>query len=104
MKAVLMAIFLAAACGASWAKTVVIDVRTPEEFASGHIEGALNIDHQVIAQRIGMSGVSKDDDVILYCRSGRRSGLALEALKGLGYKQVKNYGSMDEARQKLQVK
>jgi phage shock protein E len=86
------------------AKTVLIDVRTPEEFSSGHIEGALNIDHSVIGQRIAMAGVGKDDEVILYCRSGRRSGLALETLKNMGYSKAQNYGGMDDTRKKLQAK
>ncbi|MDP5239294.1 rhodanese-like domain-containing protein [Uliginosibacterium sp. 31-16] len=104
MKHILLTALLGLACAGASAKTVLIDVRTPEEFAAGHLEGALNIDHQVISQRIGMAGVSKDDEVILYCRSGRRSALALESLKGLGYKKLQNYGSMDEARKRLQQK
>lgn len=104
MKQILLATLLALACAGASAKTVLIDVRTPEEFATGHLEGALNIDHQVISQRIGMAGVGKDDEVILYCRSGRRSALALETLKGMGYRKLQNYGSMDEARKKLPQK
>ena len=80
---------------------VVIDVRTPEEYAAGHLDGAINIDHQVIGQRIGMAGVAKDDEVILYCRSGRRSGIAPEVLQGMGYKKVHNFGGMEDARKKL---
>ena len=91
-------------CSGAWAKTVLIDVRTPEEFAAGHIDGAINIDHQVIAQRIGMAGVAKDDEIILYCRSGRRSTLALDSLVGLGYKKVQNYGGMEDARKRLPPK
>lgn len=89
-------------CPAVWAKTVVIDVRTPQEFASGHIQGALNIDHSVIAQRISMAGVAKDDEVILYCRSGNRSGIAMQTLNKLGYTRVLNFGSVADARAKLQ--
>lgn len=92
---------LGLACTGAFAKTVLIDVRTPEEFAAGHIDGALNIDYQVIGQRIGMAGVAKDDEVILYCRSGRRSGVALETLKGMGYQKLQNYGGMDDARKKI---
>ncbi len=84
------------------AKTVVIDVRTPVEFAQGHVSNAINIDHTAIEQRIGEAKVNKDDTVILYCRSGRRSGIAQEALQRLGYTRVENYGSLDAARQKLQ--
>jgi len=91
-------------CAGASAKTVLIDVRTPEEFATGHLEGALNIDHSVIDKRIGMAGVGKDDEVILYCRSGRRSSLALDTITGMGYKKVLNYGGIEDARKKLQKK
>ncbi|MBK9218112.1 MAG: rhodanese-like domain-containing protein [Uliginosibacterium sp.] len=85
MKRILLPALLALSCLGANAKTVVIDVRTADEFAAGHLDGALNIDHQVIAQRIGMAGVAKDDEVILYCRSGRRSAIAAETLKGMGF-------------------
>jgi phage shock protein E len=91
-------------CAAASAKTVLIDVRTPEEFSAGHLDGALNIDYQVIDKRIGMSGAGKEDEVILYCQSGRRAGIALDSLKGMGYKKVSNYGGIDDARKKLQKK
>ena len=77
MRRILFPALLALSCLGASAKTVLIDVRTADEFAAGHLDGALNIDHQVIAQRIGMAGVAKDDEVILYCRSGRRSAVSL---------------------------
>lgn len=104
MKRILLLALLTLSCFSAAAKTVVIDVRTAEEFAAGHIEGALNIDHQVIGQRIGMTGVAKEDEVILYCRSGRRSAIAADTLKGLGFKHLKDYGGMEDARKKLQQK
>lgn len=102
MKRFLILSLLALGCTGVFAKTVVIDVRTPEEYAAGHIDGAINIDHQVIGQRIGMAGVAKDDEVILYCRSGRRSALATDTLKSMGFKRLNDYGSMEDARKKLQ--
>lgn len=101
MRRFLLFSLLALSCLGASAKTVLIDVRTADEFAAGHIDGAINIDHQVIGQRIGMAGVAKDDEVILYCRSGRRSALAAETLKGMGFKRLKDYGGLDDARQKL---
>lgn len=92
---------LALASWSTFAKNVVIDVRTPQEYASGHISGALNIDHSVIAQEISKAKVAKDDTVILYCRSGNRSGIAQQTLKKLGYLKVENYGSIDQARKLL---
>jgi phage shock protein E len=89
------------ACTA-FAKEVVIDVRTEQEFQAGHIQGALLIPHDQIAQKIANAKISKDDHVVLYCRSGRRSGMALDTLKGLGFSNVENYGSLEQAQKRLQ--
>ena len=89
------------ACSA-FAKDVVIDVRTPQEFQSGHIEGALNLPHDTIGQDIAKAKVNKDDHVILYCRSGHRAGLAQNTLKGLGFSNVENYGGFEQAQKRLQ--
>ncbi len=87
---------------AAWAKDVVIDVRTPQEFQSGHIEGALNLPHDTIGQEIGKTKVAKDDHVILYCKSGRRADIALGTLKGLGFSNIENYGGFEQAQKRLQ--
>lgn len=102
MKTVLVGLTLALACASTWAKDVVIDVRTPQEYAGGHIDGAINIVHTDIAQEIAKAGVSKDDKVILYCQSGRRSGIALETLKTLGFSKAENAGGIVQARKVLQ--
>jgi rhodanese-related sulfurtransferase len=65
----------------------VVDVRTPEEFASGHVPGAVNIPYEEIAKRLAEVG-PKDAPVVLYCRSGRRSGIAAEELTKAGYTKV----------------
>jgi phage shock protein E len=84
------------------AKDVVIDVRSEQEFQSGHVEGAINIPHTAIAQDILKAKVAKDDHVILYCQTGRRSGMALDTLKGIGFSNAENYGGIDQARKRLQ--
>ena len=89
------------ACSA-FAKDVVIDVRTPQEFQGGHVDGALNLPHDTIGQDIAKAKVAKDDHVILYCRSGHRAGLAQNTLKGLGFSHVENYGSLEQAQKRLQ--
>jgi rhodanese-related sulfurtransferase len=66
----------------------VLDVRTPEEFAGGHVPGAVNIPHDQVASRL--AEVPKDRDVVVYCRSGRRAGLAAEVLKASGFKRVQH--------------
>jgi rhodanese-related sulfurtransferase len=65
----------------------VLDVRSPEEFAAGHVPGAVNIPHDQVASRL--AEIPKDKEVVLYCRSGRRSGLAAEALEANGYKDLR---------------
>jgi rhodanese-related sulfurtransferase len=62
---------------------VVLDVRSPEEFKEGHVPGAVNVPYDQIATRL--SEVPKDKDVVLYCRSGRRAGIAAEVLQANGY-------------------
>jgi len=61
----------------------VLDVRSPEEFAAGHVPGAVNVPYDQIASRL--VDVPKDKDVVLYCRSGRRAGIAAEVLQANGY-------------------
>lgn len=69
----------------------LVDVRTPSEFNSGHIEGAVNIPVQVIEQRV--SEIPTDKKVVVYCRSGARSGAAERYLRERGY-EVVNLGPM----------
>lgn len=83
------------------AGAVLIDVRSAEEFNTGHLAGAVNIPHTEIAEKI--SGVAKDKStpLYLYCRSGRRVGIAMEELSKLGYTKMVNLGGAEEASQKL---
>lgn len=72
---------------------MVLDVRTPEEFATGHLANAVNIPFEQVTAEFAKRGIAKDTPVVLYCRSGRRSGIAAEALIGAGYTQTYNAGS-----------
>jgi rhodanese-related sulfurtransferase len=65
----------------------VLDVRTPKEFAEGHVPGAVNVPHDQVASQLAQ--IPKDKDVVLYCRSGRRAGLAAGVLEANGYKELK---------------
>jgi|SRR5712671_2597810 len=67
------------------AALVILDVRTPEEFAQGHVPGAKNIPHDQLPNRIAEIMGDKDKDIVLYCRSGRRAGLAAETLQANGF-------------------
>lgn len=71
---------------------VLVDVRTPEEFASGHIPGALNIPLQELGQKTDR--LAKDKALILYCRSGSRSAHAAGMLGRLGYTNVQDLGGI----------
>lgn len=73
----------------------LFDVRTPEEFAGGHLPGAVNLPYDQIAARAAELPSDKSERVILYCRSGRRSGIALETLKGMGFTNAVNAGGYD---------
>ena len=65
-------------------EALIVDVRTPEEFADGHYPGAINIPHESILDGLNQLGVTIDTSVILYCRSGNRSGQAEQVLRGKG--------------------
>ena len=80
---------------------VLIDVRSAEEFASGHLQGAVNIPHDRIMEEIGAVAPDKSARIILYCRSGRRADTALNALKAAGYENVSNYGGLEDAQMRL---
>lgn len=82
------------------AQSLWIDVRTAEEYKAGHLEGAINIPYDEIEQKIAAASTDKTADIQLYCRSGRRSGIALETLRGLGYTKVTNAGAYEQLKQK----
>ena len=80
----------------------LIDVRTPEEFKSGYLEDAINIEWQNIKNL--SKEIKQDDKIYLYCRSGNRSGKATDILINLGYKNVKNIGGIKEASESLNLR
>ena len=73
---------------------VIIDARTEEEFCEGHIEGAILIPEYEIAERAERVIPGKDTLILVYCRSGRRSKIASDALVQLGYTNVKEFGGI----------
>jgi rhodanese-related sulfurtransferase len=70
------------------ASLVVLDVRTPAEFAEGHVPGAVNIPHTELAARIAELSGARDKDIVVYCRTGRRADLALGTLGQAGFKRL----------------
>lgn len=83
-------------------KPLIIDVRTPQEFADGHVPGALNIPVSQLPD-IAKAIPSKEAPVIVYCASGNRSGRAMSALKGQGYTGVVNGGGVRQMAQTMGV-
>lgn len=77
---------------ASGTAHALIDVRTPEEFASGHIEGAVNIPVEALAGRL--SEVPSGQPIVLYCRSGNRSATAARMLADAGYTAIYDLGGV----------
>ena len=77
-----------------------IDVRSATEYSEAHVEQAVNIPHNEIAQGIAALDTDKDALIYVYCRSGHRSGLAKETLDGMGYTQVVNVGGLEDALKK----
>ena len=74
----------------AWAdpSLAVLDVRTPAEYAEGHIPGAVNIMHTELAARVGELADARDRDVVVYCRTGRRAGEALGVLEQSGFRRL----------------
>lgn len=84
---------------AALAQDWLIDVRTPEEYAAGHADGALNIEYQHIVAGVEKLDIPKQAPIYVYCRSGRRSDLALTALRDAGYTRVQNLISQEKAEE-----
>lgn len=73
---------------------VILDVRTAEEYAEGHIPNAVNLDHEDVPYKAEAMLPDKDALILVYCRSGRRSKIAAESLVELGYTNVKEFGGI----------
>ncbi|MDO4792108.1 MAG: rhodanese-like domain-containing protein [Buchananella hordeovulneris] len=79
------------------AQAVIIDVRTPEEYAAGHLQGAINIDVSGADFATKIAELDPAGSYVVYCRSGRRSGIALDQMKALGFTDVTNAGGLADA-------
>ena len=76
---------LLARLGAKDPDLMVLDVRTPAEFAAGHVPGARNVSHDELPARLAELAPFKHKTVVLYCRSGRRTGIAAQTLGSAGF-------------------
>ena len=69
---------------------VVLDVRTPAEYAAGHVPGARNVSHDQLPAKLAVLSALKDKEVVLYCRSGRRTAIAEQTLRGAGFSKLRH--------------
>lgn len=77
--------------------TVIIDVRTPEEFTDGHLDGAINFDIYNPAFETEVAALDTDGTYVVYCRSGQRSANALAFMNSIGIENVTNLGGLMDA-------
>ena len=73
---------------------IILDVREQDEYDAGHIPGAILISHEEIAEKAEDVLTDKNQLILVYCRSGRRSKIAAEALVELGYTNIKEFGGI----------
>lgn len=73
---------------------VIVDVRTPEEFATGHVPGAINVPNEEILDQMPEQLPDADAEILVYCRSGRRSKEAANKLIEMGYTNVYDFGGI----------
>ena len=83
--------------------SLIIDVRTPAEWETGHLADAKHIEWQVIDEKIKDLTMDKDATIYVYCRSGNRSEKAKKILDQLGYTNVVNAGGIGEAEAFIQT-
>ena len=79
------------------ATSIIIDVRSPEEFAAGHLEGAINLDYEGGTLEAELGSLDQDADYSVYCQSGRRSALATTLMTEAGFTEVTDLGGIDAA-------
>jgi len=68
----------------------ILDVRTPEEFAAGHVPGAINIPYTELEKRYSELELEGSDELVVYCQTGRRAAIAEAALGELGFTNVRD--------------
>lgn len=81
----------------------VIDVRTAAEFAEGHVQGATNLDVEDGSFAAALTGLDKEASYSLYCRSGRRSAIAVDLMIKAGFTKVTDLGSLESAATSLSL-
>jgi phage shock protein E len=99
----LVLIPMVAACGSGSTAgvdpggSIVIDVRSPEEFAAGHLDGAVNLNVEDGTLLAALPSLDPSAAYIVYCRSGRRSAIAVDQMRGAGFTDILDLGSVEDA-------
>ena len=98
------AIALLSSCGNNeeaitmdYSTAIIIDVRTTEEFAAGHLDGAVNYNVEDGTLEQALPSLDPNANYVVYCRSGRRSAVAADLMKDKGFTQIADLGSLDDA-------
>ena len=99
---ILITLLLSFNITASFGEAIVIDVRTEAEWNQGHLSRAQRVNWEEIGSNISKLSPNKEDQIVLYCRSGNRAGRAMKILNELGYQDVINAGGLKSAQELLQ--
>ena len=98
------AIALLSSCGNNleavtmdYSTAIVIDVRATDEFAAGHLDGAVNYNVEDGTLEQALPSLDPNANYVVYCRSGRRSAIAVDLMKENGFTQIADLGSLEEA-------
>jgi len=98
------AIALLSSCGNNqeavtmdYSTAIVIDVRATDEFAVGHLEGAVNYNVEDGTLEQALPSLDPNANYVVYCRSGRRSAIAVDLMKENGFTQIADLGSLEDA-------
>jgi len=81
-------------------QVLLFDVRSAKEFNTGHLDNAINIPHSEIAVKIIDHVADKNAKITLYCKSGRRAGIAKKALEEIGYTDITKAGAYKDLKEK----
>ena len=98
------AIALLSSCGNNqeavtmdYSTAIIIDVRATDEFAAGHLEGAVNYNVEDGTLEQALPSLDPNANYVVYCRSGRRSAVAVDLMKDNGFTQIADLGSLEDA-------
>lgn len=78
-------------------RSIILDVRTPEEFAAGHLDGAVLVDIKDPSFDTKLAALDPSVSYVVYCRSGNRSAQAVERMKAAGFSDLTDLGSLENA-------